>query len=119
MGGAVIRETGPGLNPQMAEVRTLTGKSGIVRTLADAERAHITTTLRESNWVVGGRNGAAARLGLPRTSLIARMRKLGISRDAVQSSEVQALPGVATAGSMYKDHGDYGAYAGLNDDGPA
>jgi formate hydrogenlyase transcriptional activator len=50
-----------------------------IRTLADAERAHITATLRETNWVVGGRHGAAAQLGLPRTTLLARMQRLGIS----------------------------------------
>jgi transcriptional regulator with GAF, ATPase, and Fis domain len=50
-----------------------------IRTLADAERAHITKTLRETNWVIGGRRGAAAQLGLPRTSLIARMQRLGMS----------------------------------------
>jgi transcriptional regulator with GAF, ATPase, and Fis domain len=52
-----------------------------VRTLADAERAHIISTLRKTNWAVGGRNGAAARLGPVRTTLIAKMRKLGISRE--------------------------------------
>src|SRR5579872_1024850 len=45
-------------------------------TLADADRAHIISTLRETNWVVGGRNGAAARLGLNRTTLISKMQKL-------------------------------------------
>ena len=50
-------------------------------TLADAERAHIISTLHETNWVVGGRDGAAVRLGVLRTTLIAKMRKLGISRD--------------------------------------
>jgi formate hydrogenlyase transcriptional activator len=48
------------------------------KTLADAERAHITRTLRETNWVLGGARGAAAQLGLPRTTLIARMQRLGI-----------------------------------------
>jgi formate hydrogenlyase transcriptional activator len=52
------------------------------RTLADAERAHIISALRETNWTVGGRHGAAARLGLVRTTLIAKMRKLGISRNS-------------------------------------
>ena len=52
-----------------------------VRTLADAERVHIISTLRKTNWTVGGRNGAAVRLGLVRTTLIAKMRKLGISRE--------------------------------------
>ena len=50
-------------------------------TLADAERAHIISTLHETNWVVGGRDGAAVRLGVLRTTLIAKMRRLGISRD--------------------------------------
>ena len=50
-------------------------------TLAEMERSHIKDTLRKTNWVVGGRAGAAARLGLPRTTLISRMRKLGISRE--------------------------------------
>ena len=50
----------------------------IIKTLADAERAHITATLRETNGVVGGKCGAANRLGLPRTTLICKMRRLGI-----------------------------------------
>jgi hypothetical protein len=51
----------------------------VVRTLNDAHRALIITTLRQSNWVVGGPNGAAARLGLKRTTRITKMRRLGIS----------------------------------------
>jgi formate hydrogenlyase transcriptional activator len=47
-------------------------------TLADAERAHILKVLREVDWVVGGRRGAAVRLGMPRTTLLHRMHKLGI-----------------------------------------
>ena len=49
-------------------------------TLADAERVHILNALRESNWVVGGAAGAAARLGVKRTTLISKMRKRGLSR---------------------------------------
>jgi formate hydrogenlyase transcriptional activator len=52
------------------------------RTLAEVERDHILETLRATNWVVGGWNGAAARLGLSRTTLIARMQRLGISRES-------------------------------------
>jgi formate hydrogenlyase transcriptional activator len=48
--------------------------------LAELERDHIVRALEASNWVVGGRNGAAARLGMKRTSLLYRMQKLGISR---------------------------------------
>src|SRR5262249_41083527 len=50
-------------------------------TLAENEREIITRALRETNWVVGGANGAAARLALKRTTLISRMKKLGISRE--------------------------------------
>jgi formate hydrogenlyase transcriptional activator len=48
------------------------------RTLADADREHIVDTLRQTNWLIGGQDGAANRLGLPRTTLIYKMRKLGI-----------------------------------------
>jgi formate hydrogenlyase transcriptional activator len=44
------------------------------------EREHILRVLAESNWVIGGPSGAAARLGLNRTTLNHRMRKLGITR---------------------------------------
>jgi formate hydrogenlyase transcriptional activator len=48
-------------------------------TLAQAERDHILRVLDQAGNVVGGRNGAASRLGLPRTTLLARMQRLGIS----------------------------------------
>ena len=48
--------------------------------LEEVERDHIIRALEASNWVVGGRNGAAERLGMKRTSLVYRMRKLRISR---------------------------------------
>jgi formate hydrogenlyase transcriptional activator len=49
-------------------------------TLADAERDHILGVLRETGWVLGGPNGAAARLAMKRTTLQSKMKKLGISR---------------------------------------
>ena len=49
-------------------------------TLADAEREHILSALRETGWVVGGPKGAAARLGMKRSMLYWKMKKLGISR---------------------------------------
>ena len=49
-------------------------------TLADAEREHILSTLRETNWVVAGAKGAAARLGMKRSTLQKKMQKLGIVR---------------------------------------
>jgi transcriptional regulator with GAF, ATPase, and Fis domain len=48
------------------------------RTLADADREHILETLKQTDWMIGGQDGAASRLGLPRTTLIYKMRKLGI-----------------------------------------
>ena len=48
------------------------------RTLADADREHILETLEQANWLIGGQDGAANRLGVPRTTLIYKMRKLGI-----------------------------------------
>jgi formate hydrogenlyase transcriptional activator len=48
--------------------------------LEEVERDHIVRALEASNWVVGGRTGAAERLGMKRTSLVYRMRKLRISR---------------------------------------
>jgi formate hydrogenlyase transcriptional activator len=50
--------------------------------LAEVERDHILRALEASNWTVGGRNGAAARLGMQRTTLVYRMQKLRINRPA-------------------------------------
>lgn len=55
-------------------------------TLRDSERALILRTLKSAGWVIGGSNGAAIRLGLKRTTLIAKMKKLGISRPARQDN---------------------------------
>jgi formate hydrogenlyase transcriptional activator len=49
-------------------------------TLRDCMRSLILQTLADTGWVIGGPDGAAVRLGLPRTSLISKMKKLGISR---------------------------------------
>jgi transcriptional regulator with GAF, ATPase, and Fis domain len=53
-------------------------------TLEDSDRALIVETLEQLGWVVGGPKGAAAKLGLKRTTLLARMRRLGISRPIPQ-----------------------------------
>jgi formate hydrogenlyase transcriptional activator len=53
--------------------------------LAEVERDHILRALEASNWVIGGRNGAAEQLGMKRTSLVYRMRKLRISRPPMVS----------------------------------
>ncbi len=121
---AVIMTTGAVLRPRLAELR-MQAFSGEVRTLADAERAHIVSTLRETNGVVGGRSGAAARLGVPRTTLIAMMQRLGLSKyPAAQSERAAASDGeerwtpadtrddlVNAAGAGYGGSGREYAYA--------
>jgi formate hydrogenlyase transcriptional activator len=79
---AVLLSTGPSLRVPLAEILTDTGFSPTTggNALEQAERAQILRALRESNWVVGGANGAAARLGLKRQSLAYKIQKLGISR---------------------------------------
>ena len=67
-----LSEAAPSRFPTPTEVTT-------IRTMADAEREHITAALRATNWVLGGPNGAAAQLGLPRTTVLSRMQRLGIS----------------------------------------
>jgi transcriptional regulator with GAF, ATPase, and Fis domain len=81
---SVILTKGAELQAPVGELVNKRGPIPVARTLADAQRAHIISVLRETNWTVGGRNGAAARLGLLRTTLIAKMRKLGISRDTAE-----------------------------------
>src|SRR5213595_3019320 len=79
---AVILTSGPTLRVPMSEFRdrAVPASGG---TLEATEREAIVRRLRESNWVLGGPHGAAARLGLKRTTLQSRMRKLGIHRDEV------------------------------------
>ena len=56
------------------------GRTGDIETLEQSERRHVIAALEGSNWVIGGAGGAAARLGLKRSTLQFRMRKLGIVR---------------------------------------
>ena len=79
---AALLSSGPSLKVPLAEI--LAGSDlrlhGDDNVLKQAEREQIVRALRESNWVVGGSHGAAARLGLKRTSLAYKMQRLGISR---------------------------------------
>jgi DNA-binding NtrC family response regulator len=61
-------------------------------TLKESERVLILETLEATGWLVGGPYGAAARLGMKRTTLIARMKKHGIFRLAEGSNFDQGLP---------------------------
>jgi formate hydrogenlyase transcriptional activator len=76
---AVLFSSGSVLRLPLGLTQKVTQRSeSASRTLADADREHILETLEQSNWLIGGQGGAASRLGLPRTTLIYKMRKLGI-----------------------------------------
>jgi formate hydrogenlyase transcriptional activator len=79
---AALLTTGPSLRVPLAEILADPGLSAARgdNALKQTEREQIVRALRESDWVVGGARGAAARLGLKRTSLAYKMQKLGISR---------------------------------------
>ncbi len=79
---AVILSEGSSLRPPLAELREAKIRSSTATTLKEVERKHVLQVLRETEWVLGGPNGAAARLGMPRTTLISRLRNLGIQRPA-------------------------------------
>jgi len=93
---AVIISPGPVLNLDVADLRLPStsnapqrGGASNARTngtlrdvLKETERQRILETLKQCHWVVAGANGAASRLGMNRSTLQVRMRKLGISRDS-------------------------------------
>jgi formate hydrogenlyase transcriptional activator len=67
--------------PLLAEPKnTRANVTPTTRTLEEAEREHILHTLRDTDWVIGGPEGAAARLAVRRTTLLYKMRRLGIFR---------------------------------------
>jgi formate hydrogenlyase transcriptional activator len=78
---SVILSDGTVLCPPLAELKhSVSAESQGVTTLQDAERDHILKILQQTRWVVSGPRGAAARLGMKRSTLYFRMQKLGISR---------------------------------------
>ena len=79
---AVILSRGAVLEVPLAELKQngKTTEQNANGTLEAVEREHILRVLRETNWVIAGASGAAARLGVPRTTLNNKMHKLGINR---------------------------------------
>ena len=77
---AVILSPGRVLRPPLAELKQakVQAPSSKLISLEDAEREHVLLALRECNWIIGGPNGAAAKLGMKRTTLAYRIRKLNI-----------------------------------------
>ena len=74
---AVILSRGPGLRAPLSELQSGASQPAGDSTLEHVEREHVIRILRETGGVI---RQAAARLGMPRTTLNALMRKLGISR---------------------------------------
>ena len=91
---SVILSTGAILKGSLPEL-TCTPKSSAPVTLEDAERSHILQTLLRTEGVVGGPNGAAARLGLKRTTLISMLRRLGIDPGRRSEAHARAVASVA------------------------
>jgi formate hydrogenlyase transcriptional activator len=85
---AVLMSSGTSLDAPLTELTSVPKASAesTNRTLAEVVRGHILDVLRETNWLVAGPDGAAVRLGLPRTTLIHKMSKLGIARGGLRPS---------------------------------
>jgi formate hydrogenlyase transcriptional activator len=100
---AVIRSSGPRLELPIEELRASSrSNAAMTQTLAEAERSYILGALEQTNGVVSGPNGAASRLGLPRTTLTYRMQRLGIvQRRTVLGDRGAAQP--ATQGAERRD----------------
>jgi transcriptional regulator with GAF, ATPase, and Fis domain len=92
---SVILSKGPVLNGPLSDL-TCPPRASVPVTLAEAERSHILQMLQQSEGVVGGPRGAAARLGLCRTTLISKMKRLGISLEKI-SVAVPAAASVLTS----------------------
>jgi formate hydrogenlyase transcriptional activator len=82
----ILSDDGVLPNPLPAAGPLAIAASAAATTLKDSERVLILRTLESVGWVIGGPKGAAAKLGLKRTTLIHKMQKLGISRSDQQRS---------------------------------
>src|SRR5260370_35300978 len=97
---AVIISAGPALSVDLADLKfpkvshseeraaapNSTTNGGLHNLLEETERQQILQTLKQCKWVVAGPNGAAARLGMNRSTLQVRIRRLGISPGIAKSA---------------------------------
>jgi formate hydrogenlyase transcriptional activator len=88
---AVILTRGASLEAPVSELergsaRVDAAPAAVTATMEAAEREHILNVLRSTDWRIGGSDGAAHRLGMKRTTLQSRMKKLGISRPKLPSN---------------------------------
>jgi len=101
---SVILSTGAVLSGSLPELTRTTrdgsqwSETSMPVTLEKAERSHILQALQQTEGVIGGRHGAAARLGLPRTTLIHKMKRLGITLASVPISE--SIPRIPPPGGI-------------------
>jgi formate hydrogenlyase transcriptional activator len=86
---SVILSTGPVLSGSLPEVTARLMPSAAL-TLEEAQRSHILRILEQTDGMIGGHHGAAARLGLPRTTLLSKMSRLGIHRRQSSASALRA-----------------------------
>jgi len=77
---AVVLSSGEVLQVPVSEIEDALKRRGAQQTLEEAERAHILAALKKARWILSGPRGAAGRLGLKRSTLQFRMKKLGIER---------------------------------------
>jgi formate hydrogenlyase transcriptional activator len=78
---AVLLSPGAELRAPLADLKAAAAAdASSVASLDEAQREHIMAVLQQTNWVIGGPAGAAAKLGMKRTTLQSKMRKLGIER---------------------------------------
>jgi len=81
---AVILSSGKVLRVPLGELTASDKPDATPKTLEEAERRHILQTLEQTRWIIGGPQGAAARLGMKRSTLQSRMQKLHIQRPRTQ-----------------------------------
>jgi formate hydrogenlyase transcriptional activator len=96
----ILSEDGVLPNPLLTAETQRISVSAAPTTLLDSERTLILRTLVAAGWVIGGRDGAAARLGLKRTTLIYKMQRHGISRPSLDSDLATTEPPARTPGSQ-------------------
>jgi formate hydrogenlyase transcriptional activator len=91
---AVILSPGPVLRLSLRDLQSRIAPGQNTdrhQTLEEVERTHILRILKETRWILSGPNGAASRLGLHRSTLYFRMKKLGIARSVDSSSDSQKI----------------------------
>jgi transcriptional regulator of acetoin/glycerol metabolism len=96
----ILSEDGVLPNPLLTAEAQRISVSTVPTTLLDSERTLILRTLVAAGWVIGGRDGAAARLGLKRTTLIYKMQRHGISRPPLDGNLETTEPLARTPDSL-------------------